>query len=105
MVRVIADVSWHMHAAHIAMTVFMSLCGLGALLALAGTAPKLIGISFFMGWWATVGAVLVAIVLGVILAHRISQGKGWSFIRHSWLGFANGAVALVFWVWFIAYAT
>jgi hypothetical protein len=94
-----------MHAAHVAIAVFMGLCGLGALLALSGTAPKLIGISMFMGWWATVGAMVVAVVLAVVLAARISQGKGEAFIRRSWLGFANGIVAFAFWVWFIAYAS
>jgi hypothetical protein len=94
-----------MHAAHIAIAVFMGLCGLGALLALSGTAPKLLGISMFMGWWATVGAMVVAVVLAVVLTARISEGKGGAFIQRSWLGFANGIVAFVFWVWFIAYAS
>ena len=94
-----------MHLAHVAITAFMVLCGLGALLALSGTAPKLIGISMFMGWWATVGAMFVAVVLAVVYAARISSGNGRSFLRRSWLGFANGIVALVFWVWFLANAS
>jgi hypothetical protein len=94
-----------MQAAHLAITVFMGLCGLGALLALSGTAPRLIGISMFMGWWATVVAMVVALVLAVLLAARISKGQGRSFVRHSWLGFANGIVAFFFWVWFIVYAS
>jgi hypothetical protein len=94
-----------MHAAHIAMTAFMALCGLGAILAFLGIAPALIGISMFMGWWATMGAMLIAIVLAVVLADRALKGKARSFMQHSWLGLTNGAVALVFWVWFIAYAS
>ena len=94
-----------MHPAHMAVTVFMGLCGAGALLALSGMAPGLIAISFFFGWWATIGAIVIALVVAVVLAGQAGKGKGRAFFRRSWLGLANGAVALVFWVLFIAYAS
>ena len=88
-----------------AVTVFMGLCGVGALLALSGTAPGLIGISFFLGWWATIGAIVIALVLAVVLAGQAEKGNGRAFFKRSWLGLANGTAALVFWVLFIAYAS
>jgi hypothetical protein len=92
-----------MHLANIAVTVFMGACGVGALLAFSGIAPSLIAISFFLGWWATIGAMVIAIILAVILAGQAEKGRGRVFFKRSWLGLANGAVALVFWVLFIAY--
>jgi hypothetical protein len=89
----------------VALTGFMGLCGIGALLALSGIAPGLVGISFFLGWWATMAAIVVAVVLAVMLAGQAEKGNGQAFFRRSWLGLANGAVALVFWVVFIAYAS
>jgi len=59
----------------------------------------------FMGWWVTIGAMLIAVVLAVVLADRASKGKARSFMQHSWLGLANGGVALVFWAWFILYVS
>lgn len=93
-----------MHPAHVAITGFMGLCGVGAILALSGIAPGLVGISFFLGWWATIGAMVIAVILAVVLAGQAEKGKGRAFFKRTWLAFANGAVALVFWVLFIAYA-
>ena len=93
-----------MHPAYVAITGFMGVCGVGAVLALSGIAPGLVGISFFLGWWATMAAMVVAVILAVILAAQAEKGKGRAFFMRSWLGLANGAVALVFWVLFIAYA-
>ena len=94
-----------MHPAHMAVAVLMGICGAGALLALSGIAPQFIAVWFFFGWWATIGAIVIALVLAVLLAGQAEKGKGRAFFRRSWLGLANGTVALVFWVLFIAYAS
>jgi hypothetical protein len=92
-----------MHPAHIAVTVFLGLCGLGAVLALSGAAPHLLGISFYLGWFATVGAMLIAAGLAGVLAERAWKGTARAFLRRSWLGLANGVASLMSWAWVIAY--
>ena len=93
-----------MHAAHVAMSLFMGICGLGFVLSLLGIAPGLIGISVFLGYFATLGALTVAVVLLVMLAGRTSQGQVRPFKKHSWLGLMNGAIAMIFWIWLILHA-
>jgi|SRR5688572_20524346 len=92
-----------MHPAHIVVTVFLALCGLGAVLGFSGTAPHLLGISFYLGWFVTMGAMLLAAGLAGALAERAWKGTAHAFLRRSWLGLANGAAALASWVWVIAY--
>ena len=70
---------------------------------MSGTVPRLLGISFYLGWFATVGAMVVAAGLTGALAERAWKGRARAFLRRSWLGFANGAAALASWAMVIAY--
>ena len=94
-----------MHAAHIAVTVFMAMCAAGALLALSGAAPGLLAISMYLGWWATVGAVLISLAVVAILIARIQANAAGAYLKRSWLALANGLVALVFLGWFVTHVS
>jgi len=94
-----------MHPAHIAVTAFMALCGAGAVLAVSGAAPGLLGISMYLGWWATVGAALIGLfVVGVLMFRAGTEGAKFYF-RRSWLALANAVVAVAFLGWFVGHVS
>ena len=83
---------------HLAITSALVLCGAGALVGGVWPNSGLIGLSFFFGWWVTVSAMTIALVLVVILLYRSLSGSARPLLAKSWLGLLNGAVALGSWV-------
>ena len=92
-----------MQPTHIAVSVACLLSGLSALAGYLLPSPGLLGAGVYFGYWATLGAMLISVFLVGVLIDRARVGAGRLFIRRSWLGLVNGAVALVFWVWVIGY--
>jgi hypothetical protein len=92
-----------MHALHIAVTVGMALCGIGALVGMYGPAPYLLPISFYLGLWVLVAAILIAATLALILIVRAVNKEGAAFLTRTWVGLANGVVALAFLAWYSLY--
>ena len=90
-----------MHPAHICVSVAAGLCGIGALVGYYGPIPGLLFPSVFFGWWATMGAMLIALVLAIVVVCRAFSKTARPLIERHWLGLLNGGVALVFWVFFI----
>jgi uncharacterized membrane protein len=66
-----------------------------------GLIPGLLFPSVFFGWWATMGAMLIALVLAIVVTYRAFSNTARPLIARHWLGLLNGGVALVFWVFFI----
>ena len=83
----------------------MALCGLGALTAIYGPVPYLLGISFYFGLWVLMAAMLIALTLALILIVRAANKEAKPFLQRTWLGLANGTVAAVFLAWFVIYAS
>ena len=94
-----------MHTFHIAVTAAMALCGIGALVAIYGPAPYLLPLSFYFGLWALIAAIIIALTLALILIVRAVNKEARPFLQRTWLGLANGTVALVFLAWFAVYAS
>lgn len=94
-----------MHPAHIAVSIAAGLCGIGALVGNYWPNHELLFASAFFGWWATMGAMLIAFVLAIILAYRaLSKSARPLFAKH-WLALLNGGISFVFWVIFIGLMT
>jgi hypothetical protein len=85
------------HPLHLAITSALVLCGAGALVGVVWPKSDLIGFSFFFGWWVTVSAMIIAVVLVIILLYRSLSGSARPLLAKSWLGLLNGAVALISW--------
>jgi len=94
-----------MHATHIAVTAAMAVCGLGALIAIYGRMPQLLGISFYLGLWVLIAAMIIALALTLVLAVCAAKKQARPFLKRAWLGLVNGAVALLFLMWFAAHAS
>ena len=92
-----------MHAFHIAVTVAMALCGIGALVGMYWPVPILLPISFYFGLWVLMIAIVIAVTLALVLIVRAVNKKARPFLVRTWLGLANGAVALVFLAWYSVY--
>jgi hypothetical protein len=92
-----------MHGFHIAMTVAMALCGIGALVGMYGPVPGLLVTSFYFGLWTLMIAIVVAATLGLILIVRAMNKQARLFLARTWLGLANGTVALLFLAWYSVY--
>lgn len=90
-----------MHPAHIGVSIAAGLCGIGALIGHYGPIPGLLFPSVFFGWWATMGAILIALVLVILATYRMFSKTARPLIARHWLGLLNGGVALIFWVFFI----
>jgi len=86
------------HPLHLAITLALVLCGAGAVVGVVWPESGLIGLSFFFGWWVTVTAMTIALVLVIILLYRSLSGSARPLLAKSWLGLLNGAVALGSWV-------
>ena len=78
-----------MHAFHIAVTGAMALCGIGALVGMYGPAPYLLPISFYVGLWVLMAAILIATTLALILIVRAVNKEGAAFLSRTWVGLAN----------------
>ena len=50
-------------------------------------------------------AIIIALTLALILVVRAVNREAKPFLRRTWLGLANGAVATVFLAWFVVYAS
>ena len=94
-----------MHPGHIAISGVCLLCGVSAVVGYFIPATNLLGLGVFFGYWATLSAIVIGIFVAGFLFDRAREGKAREFIRKSWLGLANAAVALSFWVWVIAYGS
>ena len=94
-----------MHPGHIAVSAVCLLCGLSAVVGYLVPSPGLLGSGVFFGYWATLAAIVIAIFVAGLLLDRARKGQAQPFIRRSWLGLANGGVALMFWLWVIAYGS
>jgi hypothetical protein len=94
-----------MHAFHIAVTVVMAVFGLAALAAIYGPVPYLLAISFYFGLWVLTAAIIIALTLVLILIVRAVNKEAKPFLRRTWLGLANGTVAVVFLGWFAIYVS
>jgi hypothetical protein len=91
-----------MHPAHVGVSIIAALCGIGALIGHYGPIPGLLFPSVFFGWWATMGAMLIALILAIVVIYRAFSKTARPLIARHWLGFLNGGVALIFWVFFIS---
>jgi hypothetical protein len=94
-----------MHALHIAVTALMAACGLAALVARFGPVPDLMAISFYLGLWVIIAAVLIALVVGLVLIVRIASKNAAPFLKQTWLALANGIVGLAFLAWFAVHVS
>jgi hypothetical protein len=94
-----------MHAFHVAVTVAMAMCGIGALIAIYWPVPNLLALSFYLGLWALMAAIIIALMLALILIVRAVNKEAKPFLRRTWLGLANGTIAVVFLAWFLAYVS
>ena len=94
-----------MHWAHVVVTSAMAACAAAALLAIYGPVPQLLGISFYLGLCALIVAMLIALALALMLIVRAVRREAVPFLKLTWLGLANGALALLFLAWFAAYAS
>lgn len=54
---------------------------------------------------ATMGAMLIALVLSMVVVYRAFSKTARPLILNHWLGLLNGVVALIFWVIFISSMT
>lgn len=90
-----------MHPAHVGVSIIAGLCGIGALIGNYWPNPRLLFLSAFFGWWVTMGAMLIALVLSIVVIFRVFLKTAQPLIARHWLGLLNGGVALVFWVLFI----
>ena len=84
-----------MHPLHIGVSVAMAICGIGALIGYYRPGSNLLGISVFLGWWVTVGAMLIAFVIAMLAIYRSLTGASRSYLLRSWLGLLNGVVASI----------
>jgi hypothetical protein len=92
-----------MHPAHVAVSVVCLACGLSVVAAyLDPSYGSLGGLGVFFGYWATLAAIVIGVLVAGVLFERARDGKARAFVRKSWLGLVNGAVALTFRVWVIA---
>jgi hypothetical protein len=90
-----------MHPAHIVVSVTTVLCGIGALIGNFWPNHGLLAASVFFGWWATMVAMLIALVMGIVFAYRAFLKSARPLFARHWLALLNGGVAFVFWVLFI----
>jgi hypothetical protein len=86
-----------MHPFNVVVTISLALCGAGALVGFALHQPGLIGVSVFFGYWATLCAIAIALLLTIILLYRSMSGTARPLFRRSWLGLVNGAIAIGIW--------
>ena len=83
----------------------MAACGLAALVARYGPVPYLLAISFYLGLWVIIAAILIALVVAPILIARIANKNAAPFLKQAWLALANGTVGLAFLAWFAAHVS
>ena len=81
----------------------MALCGIGALIGMYSSAAYLLPISFYFGLWTLMIAIVVAATLALILIVRVVNKQARLFLARTWLGLANGTVALFFLAWYSVY--
>ena len=86
---------------HVVVTLAMAACGIGALFGEIRGNGNLLWLSFFTGYWVTLAAIVTGFVLVIVLIYRAFRRNARPLFLRSWLGVANGVVALVFWVWFM----
>jgi hypothetical protein len=92
-------VSRYMAPFHIAMSVVLVLCAIGALASgWLWSSPGSLALSILLGYWVTLVVMFVAAALLVLLAVRAFSGNASAFIRRSWLGLVNGGLSLAAYV-------
>jgi len=85
---------------HLAVTLALAACGVGALVGSIQQNGSLLWLSYFTGYWVTLAAMAIGFVLVIVLTYRAFLSNARSMFSRSWLGVANGIVALIFWGWF-----
>src|SRR6267378_1228035 len=75
-----------MHPLHIAVSIACVVCGIGALLGYYGPIPGLLFPSVYFGWWSTMGAMLIGLVLAIVLTYRAFLKTAHPLVTRHWLG-------------------
>ena len=71
-------------------------CGALAAVGLGYGIPAALMTGIYFGYFATMGAILVALFVGGSAAARALSGAAKPYIERHWLALANGAVSLAF---------
>jgi hypothetical protein len=84
---------------HIAITVALAITGAGAAVGyFIERWSELLWPSFYLGYWVTLLAIIVACLLGILLAIRSFTGTAASLWQRQWLGVVNGILSVGSWV-------
>lgn len=83
---------------HVTLSGFNLLCLAAAIVGINAHVPSALAFGVFVGYFANLLAVVVAIGVLILLAVRARSGRWRRLFESSWLGVLNGAVVLLAWV-------
>lgn len=91
-----------MNPLHVTLSALNLLCLAAALVGITAHIPSALAFGVFVGYFANLLAVVVAIGVVILLAVRAWSGRWRRLFESSWLGLVNGAVVLLAWVGLLA---
>ncbi len=83
---------------HVTLSVFNLLCLAAAIVGSTAHIPSALAFGVFVGYFANLLAVTVAIGVAILLAVRARSDRWRRLFESSWLCLVNGAVVLLAWV-------
>lgn len=91
-----------MHPTHVAISIACLLCGSLAAFGLSYQVPALVASGVYFGYFATIGAILVALFIGGSAAARAFSNAAKPYLARHWLALLNGGVSVAFYAIVIA---
>jgi hypothetical protein len=91
-----------MHPTHVTISAVCLLCGALAVVGLSYQMPAMAVTGVYIGYFATIGAILVGLFIGGSAAARALSSAAKPYLARHWLALLNAVVSIAFYAIVIA---